>query len=706
MKIKSEKNGPIEIGDHYKVILICLFLTIAVFAVYWQAAGFDFVNFDDPFYVKDNSVVGQGLTLDGIKWAFTSLYVSNWHPLTWISHMLDVQFFGMTPGLHHLTNVVIHMLNTILLFILFKNMTGALWRSAAVAALFALHPLHVESVAWISERKDVLSTLFWILTVMGYLWYINHRSIRRYLVVVALYIFGLMSKPMLVTLPFVLLLLDFWPLNRLDMRSDDSDNHNSYIVESGISWYKVSFLVTEKIPLIVLAVISSSVTFFAQQTGGSVISGQTIHLGTRITNAVISYIAYIEKMLLPLNLAAFYPYPRTFHLPEIILCILLLLMITGFTLMFARKLPSLVVGWFWYLGTLVPVIGIVQVGAQSMSDRYTYIPLVGIFLMVVWSIADLLIQWRYGRYALGISFASVLALLMWASWTQTGYWKSSETLFRHALDVTDNNDFAHYNLGVALFDKGDNSGAMKQYEESLRINQHNASAHTNLGNLLYLKGNADDAIGHYLEALKIDPHKADVYYNLGTVYYHKGNIHKAIQCFEIAVKEKPGYIQAMEKLETAKIQQANFPDPISSLQRSIMQDPSNPMLYVSLGDAYRQNGEYNEAIAQYQKAVSLQPKMIEAMYGLVLSYSSRQDYSKAVVELQNIRHLQPDNPEVYYNIACMYAKQNMTDESVAWLKQSINKGFHDWDLLKKDPDLANIRNTAFVNELIKNSSSQ
>ena len=701
METTGLKNGSIEIDDRSKIILICLLLTIAVFAVYWQVVGFDFVNFDDPYYVKDNDVVGKGITLDGIRWAFTSVYVSNWHPLTWISHMLDVQFFGMSPGFHHFTNLLIHALNTILLFILFKNMTGAVWRSAAVAALFALHPLHVESVAWISERKDVLSTFFWMLTMVGYIWYVQKRNIRRYLIVVTFYILGLMSKPMLVTLPFVLLLLDFWPLNRIERLSGSSDIH-SYMARSEISRHKIAILVTEKIPLIVLAMISSGVTFLAQQSGGSVISGQTIRLGSRIINAVITYITYLEKMFLPRNLAAFYPYPHAFPLPEIILCTFLLLTITGFVLMFAKKFSYLVVGWFWYLGTLVPVIGIIQAGGQSMADRYTYIPLVGIFLMAVWGLTDLLRRWRYGRVTLGISFASVIIIAMWVSWIQIGYWKNSETLFRHALDVTDNNYFAHYNLGTALLEKGDNAGAARQYEESLRINPHNASAHNNLGNLLYLTGNADEAIEHYWAALKIDPHKADVYYNMGTIYYQKGNIHKAIKCFEQAIGEKPGYIQAMEKLEFAKTQQAHSPDPISSLQRSILLDPFNPMLYVSLGDIYRQQGEYDEAIAQYQKAVSLQPKLIKAMYGLVLTYTSKKEYSKSVDELQNIRQLQPDNPEIYYNIACMYAKQNMADESIVWLKRSIDKGFHDWDLLKKDPDLANIRNTGFVNGLMKN----
>jgi protein O-mannosyl-transferase len=634
----DNKRATIETSDRSTVILACILLTMAILAVYWQVGGFDFVNIDDPFYVKNNNIVGQGITLVGIKWAFTSVYVSNWHPLTWISHMLDVQVFGMRPGLHHFTNVFIHIINTMLLFMLFKNMTGAVWRSAAVAALFALHPIHVESVAWISERKDVLSTFFWILTVTAYIWYIKQRSLQRYLVVVISYILGLISKPMLVTLPFVLLLLDFWPLRRFE---EDGPIGDKSSLRHLVSVNKFATLVREKTPLIALAVISSGITFYAQNSGGSVVSQEIIPPATRMINAIISYVTYLEKMLWPLKLAAYYPYSQAFQPLIVIACASILLVITALVLLFVRYLPYLAVGWFWYIGTLIPVIGIIQVGDQSMADRYTYIPLIGVFLMVVWGLRDLLRKWHYGKISLGSSFALIIIPLMWTTWVQIGYWKNSETLFRHTLDIAGNNYFAHFNLAVALYDKGDIDGAIEHYKEALQANPYHASSHKNLGNLLFLKGNIDEAIGHYISALKINKDDAGGYYNLGTVYYKKGNLKKAIEYFQLAIDKNPGYIEAMEKLEVARNELARFPDQTSSI---IHEDPQNPKLYINQGDIYRQQGKYDEAITQYQKAISIQPNLTNAMYGLVLTYSSLHKYPQALDMLQKIRQLQPDNP--------------------------------------------------------------
>ncbi len=721
------------------LVLICALLAIAIIVVYWQVINFDFINFDDHLYITENHIIIQGITLTGIRWAFTSMYAANWHPLTWISHMLDVQLFGMNPGMHHLTNVIFHTLNTLLLFFVLQKMTGALWRSAAVAALFALHPLHVESVAWISERKDVLSTFFWLLTMVGYYWYVQNSSFKRYYLVVFIFILGLLSKPMLVTLPFALLLLDVWPLKRLggDVQIEwIGGNQSCNKVRFSSRWPQLSLLIREKIPLIILAIISSGVTFYAQRNGGAVQPFEHLHFSTRLINSVISYTGYLGKMLLPINLAVLYPYPGSFHPIEVIISLLIILFITFMTLLFAKQLPYLLVGWFWYLGTLIPVIGIVQVGQQSMADRYTYLPLVGIFIMIVWGLADLIAHWQYRQLATGVFTPLLLIFLMWTSWVQVSYWKNSETLFNHTLELTKNNYLAHNNLGIALFHRGDVQAAIRQYQDSLKINPHFENAHfnlgralaeekhfdeavdqfqecikmnpqdggvyNNLGNIMAVKGNLNDAIKYYTEALHIDSHQERVYYNLGVIYIQKGNIKKAIGYFIDAIHEKSGYVDAINALESARTAQKKRDDLILRIREMIKSEPNNTILITKLGSIYMQQGNYDEAISEYQKALSINTNFIDAMYGLVLVYSDCNESTKALNMLQNIRLIQPGNPDVYYNIACIYAKQNMSDKSIEWLKQSIEKGFHNWDLIKKDPDLASIRNTAFINELIKN----
>jgi tetratricopeptide (TPR) repeat protein len=753
--------------SRFLIVLVCFLLAVATLAVYFQVIGFGFINFDDPTYVSNNRMIKQGISLEGINWAFSAFYASNWHPLTWILHMFDVEFFGLRPGMHHLTNVVFHIINAILLFLVLERMTGAIWKSAAVAALFALHPLHVESVAWVSERKDVLSTFFWMLTMMGYFWYVKSRTVSRYLIVVLFYILGIFSKPMLVTLPFVLLLLDFWPLKRLyPFQTNSTDDIHA---GEGSRWSGLSVIILEKIPLIVLALISSGITICAQGSGGAVVSREFLPMSIRISNAITSYIAYLGKMIWPLNLAIFYPYPESVSTLWTVLSTFFLLLISIAATLVVKKYPYLFVGWFWYLGTLVPVIGIIQVGSQSMADRYTYIPLIGVFIMIVWGLADLFERLRHGEAVLGVISTAVFALLMVATWVQVGFWKNNETLFRHALQVTKNNAIAHINLGLALFDNGDVDGAIRNYRdglrispfnpkayvnlgealvehkepasaienylnalkidpqnagahtglatvlagmgntdeairhfnEALRVDPHNIEAHNNLGNLMLHKGNLDEAIRHYTEAISINPHQAEAYNNLGTAYMHKGNLKKAIENYQEAVREMPDYAEARENLNNARINLRILEGQIAKIQELIKADPQNPALHTKFGDILRKQGEYDEAVANYRKAISIQPKYIQAMYGLVIVYSSSQEYAKALDVLQHIRQIQPGNSEVYYNIACIYAKQNMTNESISWLKQAIEKGFNNWDLIKKDPDLNNIRNMAYVNELMK-----
>lgn len=712
------------------VIIICIFLTIVTLSVYWQVIRFDFIWLDDSTYVANNNFIKQGICFDGIRWAFSEFYAANWHPMTWVSHMLDVQLFGVKPGMHHLTNLIFHIINAMLLFLVLERMTGAMWRSAVVAGLFALHPLHVESVAWISERKDVLSAFFWILTMMGYHCYIQKRTVTRYLIIVLFFVLGLLSKPMLVTLPFALLLLDYWPLNqlRIDRKRDNKNGDATEVMGSCDKYPNLSVLLLEKIPLMVLAMISCGVTLFAQKSGGAIRTISVIGLGERVGNAISSYIVYLGKMLCPVHLTIFYPYPDVFHPLWVILCALLLLIISAFVLLSARRFPYLVVGWFWYIGTLIPVIGILQVGDQSMADRYTYIPLVGIFLMIVWGLKDIFDRLHSNKYFVATVTIVVFILLSVASWRQVSYWKNNEALFRHALAVTKNNYLAHGALGGVLIQQGNADEGIKECQEAIRINPYFYPAYFRLGEEFTKKKDYERASEYYAEGLKIKPddilalnylgdlfaktgktheaiiryseslqifqHQPVVYNNLGNVYLLNGDIDKATEYYQDALYEEPNNSQVIKNLKNARV--------IKEVQKLLKANPQNINLYTKLGDIYGQLGGYDKAISQYQKAISIQPKSTQAMNGLVIIYSNRQEYHKALDVLMNMQKIQPNNPDIYYNISCIYAKQKMIDQSVNWLKQSVGKGFHNWELIENDPDLEIIRNTSAVNELIKN----
>ena len=651
--------------------------------------------------------------------------------------MIDVQLFGIDPGMYHITNVIFHILNTALLFIVLERMTGALWKSAMVAALFALHPLHVESVAWISERKDLLSTFFWMVTTMGYLWYVRKRSISRYIIIVLFYILGLMSKPMLVTLPFVFLLLDDWPLNRLNLIEIEDNNSTKHVkrkIGSDDMRMALPLLIIEKIPLILCALISCGITTYAQKSWGAVSSLNRFPIDTRLANALTSYVAYLWKMLWPVNLAIFYPYPDLFNPLKVALCALFLLIISALAMYNARKSPYLLVGWLWYIGTLVPVIGIVQVGGQSMADRYSYIPLIGCFFMIVWGIADYFDNRPHGKVINGFIAVSALLFLVFNTWTQIGYWKNTETLIRHTIAVTENNYMAHHQLGSILFSKGDLDGAIKEYRVALQAKQI-AEAYDGLGNVFSVKkdiGNAIDcytkglqinpydinilnslgcllasmgktveAAEYFNELFKINPYNIEVHNVFGNALLRNGKVNEAIHQFNETLRLEPKDQEAQRGINKSKIIRKNSEYLAAKINVLIKKNPQNPALYTKLGDIYYQLGEYDGAIVQYKKALSVQPKFISALGGLVNIHFGRQEYQEALDGLQNIRQLQPDKPEVYYNIACIYAKQNKIDESISWLKQSVDKGFHDWDLLRKDPDLASIRNTSYVNDHIE-----
>jgi protein O-mannosyl-transferase len=498
-------------------LLVYLALLLATFAVYAQVRDFDFVNYDDVDYTIGNPNVRQGITAQGLEWALTSRDTGNWIPLTWVSHMLDCQFFGQDSSWHHLHNVLLHALAAVMLCIFLQRATSTRWRSALAAFLFALHPLHVQSVAWVAERKDVLNACFWFLTLWLYVRYAERPSTGRYLAVALGFCLGAMAKPMMVTLPFVLLLLDYWPLARLGQRGRKA--------------------IWEKLPLLGLASAAAAIAYLAQKHAEAV---NLVPLGARLANATHSYTLYILQTFWPARLAVFYPYPRDFHfafLPLLGEGVLLAVVTTG-VIVLRRRAPYLLMGWGWFVVTLVPVIGLVQVGDQAHADRYMYIPMVGLLVMLIWGAAEILEKLRAKTLTILLAAAACLASAV-LSWVQVGYWRNSETLFRRALAVTNDNIVANGNLGNYLTDSGRPSEALPYYETAVRIDPESALARMNLGTALGQMGRLPDAIAQLQIAVRLSPDTLKSHSDLGTALAYAGRLPEAAAEFESALRIDP-----------------------------------------------------------------------------------------------------------------------------------------------------------------------
>ena len=575
-------------------LAVCLFLALAVWAVFGQTLQHAFVNYDDDVYVYDNPKIAQGLSLDGAVWAFKNLTAGFWHPLTWLSLMADGQFYGLRAGGYHLSNVLCHMANTLLLFVLLYRLTGALWRSGVVALLFGVHPLHVESVAWIAERKDVLSTLFWMLTLLFYARCARVRAaagkepasgnkdsfafLRSPFYWFALLCFacGLMSKPMVVTLPLVMLLLDYWPLQRFTV-----DNLR----------FTFPRLVWEKLPFFVLALAGGWLTLYAEKGVGALPDGAVYPFKLRAANAALSGIRYLWQTVWPARLAVIYPYPKSCSIGLVLVSGLLLALISLGVLRVSRRHPYLAVGWFWYVITLVPVSGLIQVGNHSRADRYTYVPLIGIFLMTVWGAVELCGSWRCRRALLGFAAAAILAGLMAGAYVQTGYWKDSVSLWTHTLAYTSGNASAHNNLGAVLAARAKWDEAVEHYERALQLDPGYALAHYNLGSVLARQGKLDEAISHYERALQFKPDSAETHNNLGNALGRQGKLDEAISHYERALQLKP---------DSAEV-------------------------HNNLGNALARRGRWNEAVQQLQQALNLattqnNPALLEAIRARLKSW--------------------------------------------------------------------------------------
>jgi protein O-mannosyl-transferase len=626
--------APAESRLRFPAWLAALLLAVATLAVYAPARHFAFVNYDDSEYVYENPHVLTGLTLKNVAWAFTSFYACNWHPLTWISHMLDCQLWGTNAGMHHLVNVLFHAANTVLLFIVLRKMTGAMWRPALVAALFAWHPLHVESVAWIAERKDVLSTLFWMLALMAYTQYARNPNRWRYLLVLVLFILGLMSKPMVVTLPFVMLLLDYWPLQRLN--------------PPGVNLRR---LVLEKVPLLVVAGGSCVVTCLAQQSEKAIQTLGNLPLALRLGNAMTSYAVYLKKMFWPTDLAVFYPHPASIPSWELTGAALLLAGITALVIAMRSRCPCLLVGWFWFVGTLIPVIGLVQVGDQALADRYTYVSSLGVLIAVVWGMEALTRRWRHRVIPLSLVSLSVVILCVLLTWRQLGYWQNTETLFGHALKVSPDNYRAHYNLGCALGEKGDDAEAIHHYEEAIRLRPNFADARCNLAVELIRENRLDEAAQQLLEVIRLQPDAWDARNNLGMIFSKKGRVDEALFQFQAAVRLKPDSAEARNNFGMVLMQAGRMNEAISQFQAAVRLKPDYAEARNRCGLALARQGRTSEAISQFQAAVRLKPDFAEARsnLGVVLVQSGRLD--EAIRQFQEAIRLDPTYAPAQKNLA-------------------------------------------------------
>jgi tetratricopeptide (TPR) repeat protein len=641
--------------DRWLNLAVCLFLALAVWIVFGQTRHHGFVNYDDNVYVYENPAITNGLTLHGAAWAFTHRQDVNWHPLTTLSHMLDCQLYGLQPAGHHLTSVLIHAATAILLFLMMRKLTGTFWPGAYVAALFAVHPLRVESVAWVAERKDVLSGAFFMLTLWAYARYARQPKTGNYLLTLFFFACGLMSKPMLVTLPFVLLLLDYWPLKRITFPL-----HTSHFR-----------LLVEKVPFLALSAAACMVTVLAQKEAIELI--QDLPFPWRIGNALVAYTDYIGQMFWPAGLAVLYPHPGN-HLPgwKIALSGLVLLMITAGALAGWRRRPYLLVGWLWYLGMLVPVIGLMQVGSQARADRYTYLPQIGLYIMVAWGVAELSVSWKCRRLILGSAGAAIAAGLMAVACVQTGYWKDSITLWTHTLACTSGNAVAHNNLGIALADQKKFPEAVQQYQQAFQLYPAYAEAHYNLGITLAKQDRLPEAVHEYESTLQIDPNYAQAHINLGNALKTQGKLAEAIQHYQQALRLKPDYAEACLDLGNALATLGNPDEAIQQYERALQINPGYAEAHFDFGNALASQKRFTEAIQHYRQALQINPDYAKARLNLGNALLREEKLEEAIQQYEQVLQLKPDFAEAHFSLGNALKIQGKSAEAAQHFQQALD----------------------------------
>ena len=637
MRETPVSRGPVR-AIASRPAFLCLLLGVATLLVYAPLFKAQFIGYDDPSVVYENPNVTRGLTLQGIGWAFTHSQIGHWDPLTTISHMTACQLFGLKSGYHHLINVLLHCTGAILLLIVLIQMTGARLRSAFVAALFALHPLRVESVAWVTERKDVLSGVFFMLTLWAYLRYVrggDSRRAIRYLLVMTFFALGLMSKSMLVTLPFVLLLLDYWPLNRMTN------------LRAGVS------LFIEKIPLFALSAAAGVAQILADRE--YIVSAGVLSLPVRIANAVFAYIAYIGKMICPIKLAIIYPYNLHPSFVQVGATALSLVLITAYVIILARRLPWLAVGWLWFLGTLVPVIGIIQSGALAMADRYTYIPVVGLFIVVAWGVNEILNATGIGVTARWLCAACVVAVLSTVTRMQLQYWQNTTALFAHAIENTADNDIAQTVLGVALANQHRYDEAIEHYSEALRIQPRSPKAWNNLGLSLVATHRMEEGINAYRNALHLEPAYAEAHNNLATALGQSGKMDEAVREFNESLRLKPDDAGAENNLAIILGRANRLDEAADHFSKAIRLDPQSAGTRFNLGNLYMNHGRPDDALAQYSEAIRLRPAFVDAHCNAALILQSQGNMADAVRHYKAALRVKPDHVPAMNSLAWIYA---------------------------------------------------
>ncbi|MCH7989123.1 MAG: tetratricopeptide repeat protein [Planctomycetes bacterium] len=663
---------------------IYLVLVVLTWIVFFQVRDFDFVNFDDGLYVFENEQVLSGVSWDSLLWTLGetgSKMTGSWHPLTWLSLMLDADLFDDDAGGFHLTSVLFHTANVLLLYALLRQMTGDHWKSGFVAALFAVHPMHVESVAWISERKDVLSTFFGLIALWAYARYAQRPGRKWYLIALAAFVLSLLSKQMLVTLPFVLLLLDYWPLRRIrwSSSSDDDDPVPETATENGgpcCPGQHWSRLLWEKVPFMLLAVLFCLIAVIGQ--GEAIVPLELFPITKRLNNAVVVYVIYVMKTAAPYDLACFYPHPESIPLWKSAGAVLLLVLTSIAAIAGARKRPYVLVGWLWYLGTLVPVIGLMQIGSQRMADRYTYIPSIGLFVAVSWLVPSLLPAGRVRRRILACFAAVTLVVFTGMAWKQTGHWKNGRSLFEHAVAVTERNDLAHGNLGMALELQGHLDEAIQHYEMALNIEPKYLPAHINLGILFSNQERYDESIQHYQAVVNLDPNHFQAHNNLGSILCDQNRFREAERALRRAVRLYPKSAIAHCNLGFSLIGQGRFDEANQIFLAAARIDPQYAVSdedlstrHIQAGEKLAADGKFPEAIAQFRQALIRTPGKASAQYDLALALSESGNREEARELFLQVLVTLPEFSQAHNELGKLLLGQGNRDSAIVHFREAI-----------------------------------
>jgi tetratricopeptide (TPR) repeat protein len=668
---------------YWQRVTAIIALIVLILIVYIQVLHFGFAHLDDSVYVTQNSHVLGGLSAEGLKWAFTSMFAGFWHPITWLSLMLDAQIYGSWAGGYHLTNLLLHVVSSLILFMIFHRMTGSFWRSGFVATLFALHPLHVESVAWIGERKDVLSAFWGMLTIYAYIYYAERPGIKRYLFFFIFFFLGLMSKAMLVTMPFLLLLLDYWPLDRIFFRVKSSEiitsDKKGFVIPKPASIRRV---ILEKIPLFILIIPISIVTFFAERKFGALPTMESFPLDMRIYNALISYIRYMGKTILPINLSVYYPHPGMWPALQVIIAgsIIILLSILVFSKM--ARYPYLTVGWLWYLGTLVPVIGLVQVGPCSMADRYTYIPLIGLFIMFVWGVPDLVGRFPHKKAVLSFGALLLIIVLSILSWQRCRLWGDNFLLWDDVLkkynissigNIRENRRMAFaYNFrGLGYAEKGNYRQAIEDYNMALKIDNKYGEALNNRANTYGIIGQNDLALRDFAQIITINPKFADAYYNRGNLYLSISDLDKAINDFTEVIRIDPDMADAFNNRGVAFRLKGQYEKSFADFNQALIINSKLAEAYFNRGIIYNIHKQYIPAIANFTETLKIKPKYTDAYFNRGVSFAFLGKYDDAIRDFRQVLNIDGSCIPALENLGSLLRKMKRYEESSAQYKKIL-----------------------------------